>query len=186
MSKSNILVVYYSRSETTRKVAEALASALSCDIEEITDVSNRRGRIGYLRSLIEAVRQRPSVIAPMAKDPSGYQLVIIGTPVWAGSVSSPVRAYLLRYASRLRSAAFFCTLGGRGAEGTFAQMEKLIGQTPQARLSITAHEVASHSFGPSVNELAHTLRTSIPPAAEKSHMNGPVMNLIPGGGMSTP
>ncbi|WP_084183314.1 flavodoxin family protein [Nevskia soli] len=163
MSKSNILVVYYSRSGTTREVAEALASALGCDIEEITDVRDRSGRIGYLRSLIAALRQRPSVIAPTTKDPSGYQLVIIGTPVWAGSVSSPVRAYLLKYASRLRSAAFFCTLGGRGAESTFAQMEKLIGQAPHACLSITAYEVAAHTFGPRVNELARTLRNGIPP-----------------------
>lgn len=87
MPTSNILVIYYSRSGTTRKVAKAMASALGCDIEEITDMRDRRGGIGYLRSLFEAVWQRPSVIAPIAKDPSGYQLVIIGTPVWFHSTN---------------------------------------------------------------------------------------------------
>jgi len=74
----------------------------------------------------------------MAKDPSIYDLIIVGTPVWAWSVSSPVRAYLLANKPRLPSVAFFCTLGGAGADRAFGQMQELAGKRPIGCLSLTA------------------------------------------------
>jgi flavodoxin len=40
------LVVYYSRTGTTRKVAEAIAGILRCDIEEVVDTKKRSGILG--------------------------------------------------------------------------------------------------------------------------------------------
>jgi hypothetical protein len=70
-------------------VAEALAAELICDAEEIVATESRVGLVGIMRSLIEALRQRPAQIAAVRFNPSSYDLVIIGTPVWAWSVSSP-------------------------------------------------------------------------------------------------
>ncbi|MGZ3295282.1 MAG: flavodoxin family protein [Xanthobacteraceae bacterium] len=119
MGASRMLVVFYSRSGKTRRVAEALAEALKCDLEEITEPKPRTGFLGYLRSLLEARRKRPSIIAPNKHDVLSYDLVVIGTPVWAWSLSSPVRAYLMTTAGQLPDVAFFCTLGGKGSESTF-------------------------------------------------------------------
>ena len=38
-----ILVAYYSRTGTTRKVAETIAGILKCDIEEVLDKKSRFG-----------------------------------------------------------------------------------------------------------------------------------------------
>ena len=46
MAEPRILVVYYSRSGTTRKIAEALFSALNCDLEEIVESRSRWKRGG--------------------------------------------------------------------------------------------------------------------------------------------
>ena len=116
MSATKTLVVFYSRSGTTRRIAEALSRALTCDLEEIIEPKPRTGFLGYMRSLLEARRKRPSVIAPIKHDVSSYDLVVVGTPVWAWSLSSPVRAYLMTTASQLPEVAFFCTLGGKGSE----------------------------------------------------------------------
>ena len=116
MDAPKVLVVFYSRSGTTRRIAKALSEALKCDLEEITEPRRRTGFLGYIRSLLEASRKRPSTIAPKKHDVSLYDLVIIGTPVWAWSLSSPVRAYLMATASQLPKVAFFCTLGARGAK----------------------------------------------------------------------
>jgi len=143
MGASKILVVFYSRSGTTRRIAEALSEALQCDLEEITEPKHRTGFLGYIRSFLEARRKRPSTIAPKKHDVSSYDLVVIGTPVWGWSVSSPVRAYLMATASQLPEVAFFCTLGGKGSENTFAQMTAIIGKKPRTICAITEREVLS-------------------------------------------
>ena len=55
MANLRTLVVYYSRSGTTRKIAEALSEALNANIEEIVEANDRAGFFGYVRSLVEAI-----------------------------------------------------------------------------------------------------------------------------------
>ncbi len=143
-----VLVVYFSRSGTTRVVARALAGLLDGDIEEISEKKGREGWRGYLRSLIDGIEQRSSLTARWALDPTPYDLVVIGTPVWAWSLSSPVHAYLNAYKGKIRAGAFFCTHEATGADSVFAQMKRLLGRAPRAVCAITSSEVASNSYGP--------------------------------------
>ena len=161
MASSRILVVYYSRTGTTRKVAEALAATLRCDSEEIVEAGSRSGMLGYLRCVLEARRQVPARIAAAARDPSNYDLIIIGTPVWAWSVSSPARAYLLANKARLPAVAFLCTLGGAGSERAFGQMQELAGKPPVGCLSVTALDVASAAYQPRLAMFAETLQRTL-------------------------
>ncbi|MHB1207593.1 MAG: flavodoxin family protein, partial [Rhodospirillaceae bacterium] len=101
MKPPKILVVFYSRSGMTRRVAQVLAARLGCDLEEIAEAKGRRGIFGYLRSVREARRKQPAPVAASAFNPSSYDLVIIGTPVWVWSLSSPVRGYLTAHAKTL-------------------------------------------------------------------------------------
>ncbi|HLN07613.1 MAG TPA: flavodoxin [Xanthobacteraceae bacterium] len=162
MADSRILIVYYSRSGTTRKVAKSLAAALTCDSEEILDLKSRTGFLGYMRSLLEARRQTPAAIAAPVRNPSSYDLIIIGTPVWVWSVSSPVRAYLAANKARLPAVAFFCTLGGAGSDHAFAQMQDLAGKSPRACLGLTARDAAAGGYEP---RLARFVQALQPPAS---------------------
>jgi flavodoxin len=85
----NAPVVFYSRDGATRKAAQAIAEALQCDIEEIIDTRKRHGFIGYMRSGFEAKFKKLTVLEETKKDPTTYDLIIVGTPIWASSVSSP-------------------------------------------------------------------------------------------------
>jgi menaquinone-dependent protoporphyrinogen IX oxidase len=154
------LVVYYSRSGTTRKIAEALSRALNANVEEIVESKSRAGFFGYLRSLVEAIQRNPSAIAQSKCDPSSYDRVIIGTPVWAWSVSSPVRAYLMANKGHLPEVAFYCTLGGRGSDSVFRQMQSLAGKAPRAVYAVTAGEVISTRYGASLAAFAKALEPS--------------------------
>jgi flavodoxin len=140
MPDAKILVVYYSRSGATRKLASSIAARLKADLEEICDYRDRSGPLGYLRSLVEAMRQSCVDIVPHGLDVASYDLIVIGTPVWAGSVSSPVRAYLAENRQQLPHVAFFCSLGGRGSESAFSQMRALAGKAPLAECKVTARE----------------------------------------------
>ena len=148
MAAPRILIAYYSRSGTTRRVADSLAAALKCDIEEITEPRSRAGLFGYARSLMEARQKRASIIAPAKRDPSSYDLIVVGTPIWGWSVSSPVRAYLIANRTRLPRVAFFRTLGGAGDKNALAQMQGLAGKAPDALCAITAREASTGDFGP--------------------------------------
>jgi len=90
------LVVYYSRTCTTKKVAQEITKALKSDIEEVIDIKNRKGHLGYLISGRDASMKRLTLIKPMQKDASKYDLVIIGTPVWAWDVTPAIRTYLVQ------------------------------------------------------------------------------------------
>jgi len=168
MPAPKILVIFYSRSGTTRRIATALSATLGGSVEEIVEGKGRGGFLGYGRSLIEARRKRLPSILPAKNDPSSFDLVVIGTPVWAWSVSSPVRAYLTANKDRLPAVAFFCTLGGAGAESAFAQMRGIVGKPPRATCAITAGDVASGRAGSQLASFAEALRmpaSSVTPIA---------------------
>jgi menaquinone-dependent protoporphyrinogen IX oxidase len=124
------LLVYYSRTGTTKKVAESLAYALTApqapDIEQLQDTKDRHGPIGFLRAVADAVSRKIVPIESPARHPADYDLVIIGTPVWADTMSSAVRAYLDEYGPSIRRAALFCTTASSGIDETTAAMAQMI------------------------------------------------------------
>jgi flavodoxin len=142
------LVVFYSCTGTTRRIAEALSTALGCDCEAIVAAERYTGFFGVTRAAIEAMWQRPARIAPAKLDPAAYDLVILGTPVWAWSVTSPMRAYLTANQEKLPQVAFFCTLGGRGSDSAFAQMQAVAGKPPRATAAFTTADVMAARFQP--------------------------------------
>ncbi len=66
---------------------------------------------------------------------------MIGTPVWFWRLSSPVRSWLAQHRPQ-RRVAFFCTMGGSGAQRVFATMAALLGKPPVATLALTEAQIA--------------------------------------------
>lgn len=135
------LVVYFSRTGTTRKVAEAIARSVGADIEAIHEQKDRLGLRGYLRSAFDATLGRWVPIDAIGRDPTRYDLVIVGTPVWGWSLSAPVRAFLSNQARRLPRVAFFVTEGGGGDRRVFGQMAEVVGAEPVATLALVQRDV---------------------------------------------
>lgn len=136
-----ILVVYYSRTETTEKVAKYLIDSLKCDFERIHPVNERKGLIGYLKSGKEAWQKTMADIKDTELEPKKYDLVIIGTPIWAWNLSSPVRTYLEKNKSGFKKLAFFCTEGGDGGEKAFLEVHNITGIKPKAKLELKTIDV---------------------------------------------
>lgn len=138
-----ILIVYYSRTGTTKKVAEAIREQLDCDIEEIISVKDRSGIMGYIISGKEASQKSSAEIRPTTKNPAEYDLVIIGTPVWAWNISSPVRTYIENNKESFKNISAFCTMGGDGDKQSFKEIEKICDKKLIERLVIKTKEVQS-------------------------------------------
>ncbi|MBU4501954.1 MAG: hypothetical protein KKA79_05125 [Nanoarchaeota archaeon] len=152
------LLVYYSRTNTTKKVGEEIAKLLKCDSEQIQDVKDRMGLVGYLRSCKEAMMKQMGEIKKTNKDPSKYDLIIVGTPVWSWNISSPVRTYLYNNKGKLKKVAFFCTMGGAGDKRAFKRMEEVAGKKPKATLSLTTKEVVQDQHKNKVREFIKNLK----------------------------
>jgi len=138
---SRILVTFHSRSGNTRRIAQALARRLHADLDEIRIVQPLKGPLGYAMCAIEAIACLTPALRPAGKDPAAYDLVVIGTPVWFWSLSSPVRSWLAGHRVGTRRVAFFCTMGASGASRVFATMQSLAGRKPVATLALTEREL---------------------------------------------
>ncbi|VVB77665.1 NAD(P)H dehydrogenase (quinone) [uncultured archaeon] len=139
------LVVFYSRNGTTKKVAEDISKRLRADIDEIIDLKNRKGVIGWLTSGRDAMKKNLTQIKE-TKDPKKYDLVIIGSPVWAGSVSPGVRTFLEKNKGNFKKVIFFCTTGGGNPGKTFIQMSEIIKKKPIKTIFFKTSEVKKEPY----------------------------------------
>jgi flavodoxin len=153
-----ILVVYYSRTGITKIVAEKLAAVLGADQEEIIDQSDRCGVIGYLRCGREAMKKILATIEEPRTDPAEYDLVIIGTPVWAGTMASPVRTYLTAQADKLKRVAFFVTQSGAGGNKTLDDMAELVRRKPVASLVVLSKEAVHSKYQEKLDQFVKVLK----------------------------
>jgi flavodoxin len=151
------LVVCYSRSGSTLRIATQLAELLAADLEQIAEYGSRQGTAGYVRSALEAAAKGlPTIDA--RRDPRDYASVVVGTPVWVGTMCSPVRSYLFQYGRELRNPAFFAVMGGRGAEATVREMS-LLCRAPQApTCTFTQGDVDKERFVHQCRDFAGELR----------------------------
>jgi multimeric flavodoxin WrbA len=95
-SAPKVLVVYYSLTGNTARVARDVARRTGGDIESIRDSGYGVGFTGYIKAAIDAVRGASSQPGPLARNPRDYALTIVGTPVWVGHMTPPVRGWLQR------------------------------------------------------------------------------------------
>lgn len=135
------LVAYFSRTGHTQQLASEIARICDADLEAIREGSDRSGPWGYLRTTWQALWRAATPILPGAKDPSRYDLVVIGTPIWDFGLASPVRSYARQHAAHFKRVAFFCTEGGSGDARAFAELRRICGQAPVATLALTERQL---------------------------------------------
>ena len=154
------LVVYYSRTGNTKLIGDEVAAALGADVEELKDGKNRGGLLGFIMCGREALKKEPVDLKPLAHDPADYAMVVVGSPIWAGSICAPVRTFLAQHHGRLNRVAWFCTSGAvdpeMAAKG-FQAMTEESGLTPAATLGMGrqnikgAHSQKISDFAASLN-----------------------------------
>jgi flavodoxin len=146
-NQPRILVVFFSRTGTTRGLAEHIARGTRADVEELPEARSRHGLWGWLRSGYEGTYRRSASILPLQRDLRDYELVFIGSPTWNRALSSPVRGFLEAHAGELVNVALFATCQGQGATDVNAQMASMLKTPPLAKLAMLEADVKR---GPSV------------------------------------
>ncbi|PRR78356.1 flavodoxin [Clostridium liquoris] len=146
MEDKKVLVVYYSRTGTTKDVSKIIKEKLRCSVEEIHDAKNRQGIVGYIKAGREGFKKSMTVIKPIKKDPSMYDLVIIGTPVWAAHISPAIRTYIHENRQKFKNVALFSTQKGSSSNMVYKDVVELIGKIPIATLKLHSKDFKENNY----------------------------------------
>lgn len=123
------LIVYYSLEGNTEWAAGRIAERLGADALRIEPVKAYpdRGFRKFLWGGKSAVMSESPRLRPYEVRLADYGRVVLGFPVWAGSMAPPIRTFLRENdLSGLRVAAFACE-SGAGAERAFGKLKACLG-----------------------------------------------------------
>ena len=127
------LVLYYSQSNNTKAVAEAIADKLGADIEAILPVNPYDG--SYQETIARSGQEREQgilpEIQPLKADLSKYDVIFLGYPIWFGTYAPPVAAWLETVDLSGKKVVPFCTFGSGGLD---ASVKDLVAKQPKAEV----------------------------------------------------
>jgi len=110
-------VIYYSFEGNSTFVARQIAKQIKADIVqiEITDNKKRKGLAKYLWGGKQVIFKIIPEIKPVNFNAELYDLIIFGSPVWAGSPAPAIKTFLSQTKiSGKKIALFLCHGGGAG------------------------------------------------------------------------
>lgn len=142
-----ILCICYSRTGYTRQAMTEIAEALDCELVEVYDKVKRDGAIGWLRCGLDAMRKRtrPTVRLKTKRALSDYELVILGTPIWAGRCSSVIRGFLKRHGYEMRHVGYVITHKSEDLyKDVYRQMDLYLQGTHVADVSLRPGSAGYH------------------------------------------
>jgi flavodoxin len=120
------VILYYSRTRKTAKVAKTLAEKINADIIEITDLKDRMGVINYLSASVDALRENKTIIKPDSYDLSDYGLVYIGSPTWAAKPAPAIISMIDKCDFKGKDVILFSTMGNSGGLKVVERMREKI------------------------------------------------------------
>lgn len=123
------LVVYYSLQGNTKFIADTIAKAIETDILELKPIKTipKKGFLRYLIGGKQAWKKEKPELVPFDKDPNDYDLIFIGTPVWAWTYSAPCHTFFSTTNIKNKKIAFFCCHAGDKGK-TFIDMENALAE----------------------------------------------------------
>ena len=86
-------VVYFTRTGTSKGVADKIANKLSCAVVQITDNINCKCILGFLKGGFYASKGKDVDIKINGNIDSSDELIVV-TPLWAGGIVPAIRAFL--------------------------------------------------------------------------------------------
>jgi flavodoxin len=111
------LIIYYSYEGNCALAAETLKKLLNADVLEIktADEKKRGGLAKYFWGGRQVFSHSKPELKPYAFDAGLWDLIVLGTPVWAGSPAPAMVSFLNKTKiSGKRIALFVCHAGGMG------------------------------------------------------------------------
>ncbi len=122
------LIVYYSRTGKTDLIAKEIARVLNGDIIKIEEVRQRKGFLGFITARYDAIKEKCSEIkiTDFKKQTTltnlektaldNYDLIFIGTPVWAGKPTPAINTFISTVDFRDKKVVVFGAMAMKSGE----------------------------------------------------------------------
>jgi len=123
-----VLITYYSRTGNTERVVNDVAKLLNADTEKLVDKKSRKGILGFIFGGRDAVSKNKTVLAPVTKDAGNYDIIILGTPIWAGNMPPALRTYVESTKGKFKNVAYIITSGSSTPEKIVADLDTIAGK----------------------------------------------------------
>ena len=86
-------VVFFTRTNTSKRVAEKISKRLSCEVVQITDNINWQGILGFFRAGYYSSKDK-QVGIELIGNMEGADEYIVVAPLWAGGLAPAARTFL--------------------------------------------------------------------------------------------
>lgn len=136
-ANTKVLIVYFSRSGNTRALAEQIQAATGGQLVELEPVAPYPQ--DYQATVNRAKPELASGYCPPLKNEirnlGAYDVVLLGSPSWGGSIAPPVRTFLSEYDLSGKTVAPFMTHGGSG-----------LGRAPEDIKTLASHATVAEGL----------------------------------------
>ena len=122
-----ILVAYYSLTGKTESVAKAIANASGGELYRIEVAKSYPSDSKERRAVLEQEIENNYLPPLEATDinPENYDIIFLGSPVWANHISQPVKSFLAQYNLAGKRVIPFVTHSGGGKGQSFKDVASL-------------------------------------------------------------
>lgn len=121
------LVIFYSYEGNTRLLAKAIAEAVGAGLLELKPKKDIKSKswMKYFWGGRQVVMKSKPELSPFDENPMDYNLLFIGTPVWAFTYAPALRSFFTKHKPTGKKIAVFCCHEG-APKDTLAHMEKAL------------------------------------------------------------
>ena len=120
-----VLVLYYSQTNNTRTVAEAIAGKLGADTEEIVALNPYDG--DFQATIGRCMQEREAgiipEIEPVKADLASYDIIFLGYPIWFGTFAPPMGAFIKSADLAGKKIVPFCSFGSGGLDSSIRDLK---------------------------------------------------------------
>jgi flavodoxin len=111
-----ILVVYYSLTGNTKLIAETISKSLNADILPLKPIKELKpeGGMKFVWGGYQSYMKKKPKLEAYDINPEDYDLIILGTPVWAWRYSPPMRTFLSNHNIKGKKVAIWMCYQGDG------------------------------------------------------------------------
>ena len=122
VAEAKTLVAYFTLTGNTQKAAQIVAQETGADLYQIELVTPYPSEYKEQIQLAKKELNEGTLpaIKPWPENIGEYDVVFVGSPVWWGTMATPVRTFLKSGALKGKTVIPFVTHGGGGADNSFS------------------------------------------------------------------
>lgn len=123
--EKKVLVVYYSQTGATEKVAKEIQQQLNADIEAIEVENPYDGDFNatIARCQKEMESGEMPTVKPLKANIDDYDIIMIGYPVWFGTYARPIASLIESQKFEGKKVVTFCTFGSGGLQSSTSDLK---------------------------------------------------------------